>query len=345
MSHINTNISPLDIPHIIENIAQYLLPQDLAKCLSVCKDWSWNFAPVLWREPKIVNSNDWQFRALNCYQKHIRILHTSLFDPMTIDSLRQWPWPSLNIQKLVYVHVRNYELSYSQSLEILQWLSTLTSLETLELIVAQNEQPLLFDQMAHVLSTSFPNLRNMVLMPVVCSMRDIYQIVKACSRCEYVLIRPSAIYKNDASDEVDISRKTLEEMPSTNIRRLCLNINGMSREFPFVALLRKCPLLQELTIEGKHDPELFRDLTMMIKGKELSQLKCLHLVVYDWTYDQESLVIELFRFTDPIFDSHGGTDTLKNDRLRSYNNSKTNDGNSNSEAKSGLESLRMHLGL
>ncbi|KAF9917764.1 hypothetical protein BX616_011355 [Lobosporangium transversale] len=275
------NLSPLDIPHIRDNIAQYLSQLDLRQCIRVSKEWSRHFSSFFWSEPFRGLSTESELDQLQSHQEHVRILSGLVVKTVMLDDIssspRHWHFPKL--KSLAYWVD---EFSNDELVRAFQWSSKLTSVSRVALYDLQGDNDELQDQLTNTLSTSLPNLREFVLSGSDYSVQGIQRIFKAVSRCEHVSMdvfsgKVEEVRNQVWTPEAMAARKALDEMEPTNIEVLFVSFRPSFELTVLIPLLRKCPKLRELRIQKLTDSSTLTDFSTLVKSRALPQLKRLHL--------------------------------------------------------------------
>ncbi|KAF9914597.1 hypothetical protein BX616_007951 [Lobosporangium transversale] len=346
-------LHPFDIPHILENVSQYLSSHELVQCVLVCKDWSQYFTSFLWQEVDAWQiSTEVQLTALHRHQVHVHTLngfpHVKGISAETFH--QSWPFP--NLRKVVYRPRKASHFRPSMTL-VLQCLSHLESVETLELgelfkinnssgskkdtkksVFAAisdsknilKERAEVCNELFNLLTKSLPKLKNFSLLRTEFYPEFIPRILEACWDCPNVSFEFIRTRLDMTPFQAEATMRVIEDMPPANIERLhlsCGKMTGFFGMFPFLEILRACPDLEELKITGKTQSYDLRSLRELFKEKHFARLKHLHLDTYDWVDSHEPFLIDLFKFSGQC--SSCRSSSSNNDHILSRDNDENYD--------------------
>ncbi|KAI7822988.1 hypothetical protein BC939DRAFT_529183 [Gamsiella multidivaricata] len=258
------DISIFAIPHLRDEVTQYLTRCDLAQCSLVSKQWSSWFTPILWhtinrRHPQIESS------TLIKYRDHIRELIGVDIAFASKDDL----WPLPNLRRLeIYDGLKVYHTVEPQLklLRLLQ-MTELFILQTLKiglLLHLESVQIQLFETLLHLPQLKKLDLESRKYAPPIYTQ----QLIQTCSHLDSLTLSFGG-YDEDSTERsmagCQTAKRAMELMPETRLRELECDFEFSNLEMALLpSLLTRCPLLESNAFDissSELDVEIVRSLS------------------------------------------------------------------------------------
>ncbi|KAG0256407.1 hypothetical protein BG011_004573 [Mortierella polycephala] len=277
-------LSIFDIPYIQEDIAQYLLRQDLAHCVLVSKPWHGWFAPSLWQSlDETAIRTPIALSTLQKYQAHVRSLKARPHWLAYVADQTQIQFT--NLQTLTMSSDAEISLELEQrALGFIERYSAV--LRTLRLCISHKRSRIKggldsMEALVNCLRIPFPRLTELDLIyQRIRHESSIMTLITIC--CQHPLesfrfrVRGDqgprllgffdALYENRATPDT----VWFDQKPMTRIRNLYIEMpNSIQENQLLIPLLKKCPLLQRLEFSAIHSQETIAAMTTMLKDKSL----------------------------------------------------------------------------
>ncbi|KAG0013737.1 hypothetical protein BGZ80_010889, partial [Entomortierella chlamydospora] len=240
------NLSIFDIRLLKEDVAQYLSSGDLARCTLVSKKWRAYFTSVLWRHPF---DNDFKHKKtakIARYKDYIRSIEGSrLGGDQARESIFKLSFPTLKSLKIDIPE--SAQPDYKMNL--LQFIEANTTLQILDLSITEYRGEVR-ERLVSILQ-SHPHLQEFSLLTRQ-KVHHIYiqDIIEACSR--FATLKLDCFRRNSTKElESPVDAKDRPaQMGDTNIRDLLILPSFPDDESAIlVPLLKRCPLLEKLTLK------------------------------------------------------------------------------------------------
>ncbi|KAF9159956.1 hypothetical protein BGX21_003868 [Mortierella sp. AD011] len=263
------NLSIFDIPILKEDVAQYLSSGDLARCTLVSKKWREYFASVLWRHPF---ENDFKHKKTTKivrYKDYIRSIQGSRLNS---DQLRE------NIFKLSFPTLRSLKIDIPESaqpdykMNLLQFIEANTTLQILDLSITEYRGEVR-EKLVSTLQ-SHPHLQEFSLFTRE-KVHHIYiqDVIEACPR--FVTLKldfPRWNSTKELESPIDAKDRSAP-VGDTNIRDLLILPSFPDDESTIlVPLLKRCPLLEKLTLKGLKESTV-KEIAEVLKSGRYPLLK------------------------------------------------------------------------
>ncbi|KAI7822987.1 hypothetical protein BC939DRAFT_452446, partial [Gamsiella multidivaricata] len=267
------DISIFAIPHLKDEVTQYLTRCDLAQCSLVSKQWSSWFTPTLWhtinrRHPQIESS------TLIKYRDHIR----ELIGVDTAFASKDDLWPLPNLRRLEQDNGHSLFTMVESNLRLLRLLqmTELFFLRTLKLelfLDLESVQARLLETLLHL-----PQLKKLDLQSRKhASPIYIQQLIQTCSRLDSLTLGFES-YDEDLNEKSmarrQAAKRAMELMPVTRLRELKYYFEQPDQERALLpSLLRRCPLLESLDIRPIRGPRALKEIMSVFEDGACPRLK------------------------------------------------------------------------
>ncbi|KAF9086188.1 hypothetical protein BGX27_003251, partial [Mortierella sp. AM989] len=270
--HIAMAHNTFNLPHLVENIAQYLHPQDVSNCALVSQEWSTWFTPELWAHIDIENDiirKGNGFAGLANNSIHIREITSCSTESLPrINALL----PLVNLR--LFEFVSNEVVSVTDTL-IVNFLPLMPSLQCLIMRTAglrQDENSGLFLQALR----THPTLRRLDLRPFeIPYFMFMQELMEACTNYESLTLEvsgPLSINSMQDEEDYDSACKAIELIAGMRARDLTIR---PLRSLPYIELsiLGRCPQLERLKLLGVDDPLALQNLSVLFGNNVCPMLK------------------------------------------------------------------------
>ncbi|KAI7822989.1 hypothetical protein BC939DRAFT_452453, partial [Gamsiella multidivaricata] len=304
------DISIFAIPHLRDEVTQYLTRCDLAQCSLVSKQWSSWFTPTLWHTINPRHHRT-EYSTLAKHRDHIR----ELIDADSAFASNDYLWPLPNLRQLeIYDGYSTYHMVESQ-LKLLRFLQTtepsfLRTFKIEFLLHLESVQIQLLETLLHL-----PQLKKLDLQSYKhASPIYIQQLIQTCSRLDSLTLR-SETYDGDSNERsmamCQAAKRAMELMPETRLRELKYNFGQLDL---LPSLLRRCPLLESLDIRAIYNLGTWKEIISVFEDGACPRLRCLYLGSA-YILDSSRLDVGLLRSLARKRDSnYTGNDTWNQER-------------------------------
>ncbi|KAK3823123.1 MAG: hypothetical protein J3Q66DRAFT_424711 [Benniella sp.] len=303
-----TRLSIFDIPHLKDEVTQYLSCKDLAQCVLVSRAWFDWFSQVLWSDlnfdyellsfpslPGLIRHAD-HVRSISGFHQYMKLIPAGSSPKFpNLQSLDHWP---------------DWNSNYGEN-RLLQFISATPSLQKIVLVVAL--RPQVYKLLLETLE-SLPGLKSLelncyeIVDPIVTQ-----NIVMACGRLEsleslIISFGQDPPHEGRVSDEVQnaAAMESMSQMPDTRIQHLKIVPSHRLQELAIlVPLVQRCPLLESLNLTVLFHEETLGQLTRLFQDGRCPHLNKL-VIGYIETYENvENDLKELLRHVGSDVDTQG----------------------------------------
>ncbi|KAF9110004.1 hypothetical protein BGX27_006883 [Mortierella sp. AM989] len=317
------SLSIFDIPHIKDDITQYLSNHDIAQCVLTCKEWFAWFSPSFSYQVDLYNIAT-TYYGLSALEKHRDYVRTITIRSKVLISYASalLPFPRL--------HSLNFEfqedLVYRND-ALIDIIAAIPSLRSLKLTI-KRLRPNTYERLVQTLA-SHPNLEHLGL--VLLNVEDpqfIPRLLDACKNYKSLNLYPMALVEVDGTEEhlpesIQPPNAITDSTQNMRCRDLSIYLPNPTRGYiAVIEMLKLFPLLERLVLY-QTTQESLQQVSNLLKDNICPRLKHLRLESVCITDGNMKTIVELIRsvgcwrgntverlFKDTGYETNGGLESF-----------------------------------